>query len=190
MRASGRTTHSFILLLTLVALAVLFPSFSTCAQEAPAGVTAAPAATGAGRWHAVTKLVDGQRVIYMRLPPSPAPKDGSSYEFVLRCKTKSTDAYIEWKAFGDNDPHDTWSDEIPVFYSFDGEPGEYAKWGVSADKYVFSIPNPLEFIQSMHDKKALTVIPNARVNPPGDPMPFILKGLEDVLNQLYEGCYK
>src|SRR5471030_1825811 len=103
----------------------------------------------------------------MRLPPSPAPKDGSSYEFVLRCKTKSTDAYIEWKAFGDNDPHDSWSDEIPVFYSFDGEPGQYEKWGVSADKYVFSIPNPIEFIQSMHDKKALSVIPNPKGNPPG-----------------------
>src|SRR6202012_2484438 len=104
---------------------------------------------------------------YMRLPPSPAPKDGSSYEFVLSCKTKSTEAYIEWKAFGES-PHDTWSNELPVFYSFDSEPGQYANWTVSADKYELSIPNPIEFIQSLHEKKAFTVIPDPRGVPPGD----------------------
>ena len=190
MRAS-RLNENPIILLTLAAFAFLFISLSALAQEAPAQTTVPAAAAPAdmGRWHAITKQVDGQRVLYMRLSPSPAPKDGSSYEFVLSCKEKSTDAYIEWKSFGES-PHDSWSNELPVFYSFDGEPGEYANWTVSADKYELSIPNPIEFIQSMHERKSLKVIADPRGVPPGESMPFILKGLEDVLNQLYEGCYK
>ena len=64
-----------------------------------------------------------------------------------------------------------------------------AKWSLSSDQYAIFIPEAIDFIQTMHGKKVL----NIQLTPYGEDLVtlnFTLSGLENILNLMYEKCYK
>ncbi len=109
-------------------------------------------------------------------------------EFVISCKTQSTDAYVDFKGMigaGSTD----FANKLPLVYNTDNEQGVMVNWDVSFDRFAAFAPHALDFVRSLHGKKTLVF--------QGKPEPdntvtlvFTLDGLENVLKILYDRCYK
>ena len=141
-----------------------------------------------GFWTATSKMNGmGEKLINMRLPPS-APYVTTAGvvrvpELVLSCKVNYTEAYIDWK--GSLGPYK----KIDVVYNLDSDPNITTKWDVSEDGEAMFIPRSLDFIRSLNARKTLTV----QLTPANESLAiltFSLDGLQNVLNLMYEHCYK
>jgi len=145
-----------------------------------------------GFWPATARSnTVGEKTYNMRIGPN-TPYVGSSGiqrmpELILSCKVKHTEAYIDWKTALMLPQHNFRT--IDVVYSFDSEPGISTRWDISSDKFAIFIPQAIEFIQSMHNKRVL----NVQFTPYNEQLvilSFSLNGLENILNLMYEKCYK
>ncbi len=142
-----------------------------------------------GFWSATAKMNGmGERLTNMRLPPNaPYITSGGSVlvpELILSCKVNYTEAYLDWKAdLGGNNP------KLDVVYNYDNDPAVTAKWEMSNDQFALFIPNALDFIRTLNGRKTLTI----QLTPANESLAvltFSLDGLQNVLNLMYEKCYK
>jgi hypothetical protein len=145
-----------------------------------------------GFWHATAKNnSSGERTYNMRLHPNEPYINSSGVqrlpELILSCRVNFTEVYIDWKA--PISMHALPQKKLDVVYNYDASPGISAKWDISADMYAIFIPRGIDFIQTMHGKKVL----NIQFTPYGEnlaTLTFTLTGLENILNIMYEKCYK
>jgi type VI secretion system VasI family protein len=141
-----------------------------------------------GFWAATSKLNGmGERLTNMRLPPTTPYITATGVvripELILSCRVNFTEAYIDWKATLAT------SKKIDVVYNFDNDPNISARWDLSDDGEAMFIPHGLDFIRSLNGRKALTI----QMTPAGESLAilnFNLDGLQNVLNLMYERCYK
>jgi len=109
-------------------------------------------------------------------------------EFIISCKTQSTDAYVDFKGLIGSGATD-YGNKLPLVYSLDNGQGILVNWDVSFDRFAAFAPHALDFVRGLHGKKTLVL--------QGKPEPdntvtlvFTLDGLENVLKVLYDRCYK
>jgi hypothetical protein len=144
-----------------------------------------------GLWRAIETITpDGVHSTDMRLPAN-SPTTGANGEehtpdLVLTCKTKHTDAYIDWKAHVAYGPD---TKTVDLVYLFDSDVGITTSWDVSLDRNALYIPRPVDFIRSMHGKKTLTVQSAQTQYDDMFTLVFTLNGLEDVLKMMAQRCY-
>ena len=144
-----------------------------------------------GLWRAIETIsLAGEHSTDMHLPanaPYTSPSgEERTPELVLTCKAKHTDAYIDWKApIAENSNIKT----LDVVYLFDSDVGVSTKWDISLDKNALYIPRQVEFIQSMHGKRILTVQASLTQYVGMATMVFTLNGLEDALKMMAQRCY-
>jgi hypothetical protein len=124
----------------------------------------------------------------MRLPPNKPYISSTGVvripELILSCKVNYTEAYLDWKA-----DLGTTAKGLDVVYNLENDPPATAKWDVSNDTFALFIPHGMDFIRSLNGKKTLTI----QMTPVGDSLAtlvFSLDGLQNVLNLMYERCYK
>ena len=145
-----------------------------------------------GFWEATTRKNElGEDIYYLKIKPNNPIYTSSGAkrypEFVIQCKTKSTDVYLDWKGsivprFG------VPIKNLYVAYRFDADDKKAVDWEVSLDKEAIFSKTPIEFVREMNNKKIMVI----EITPGNDSfktLAFTLSGLDNGLKLLAELCY-
>jgi hypothetical protein len=143
-----------------------------------------------GFWQVTHRINDmGDEVIYLKLDSVEPVVSRSGIRrtptFTLRCVSKKTDVFLDWKATLTGNRN---IKNIHVLYKIDSNPLVSGTWQLSEDNNAAFSPNAIEFIKSLTDRTKLVLI----VTPFADrtaTLIFPLKGLAPALDILVKRCY-
>jgi hypothetical protein len=143
-----------------------------------------------GFWQVTRRLNDmGDEVIYLKLdtiePVVSRAGIRRTPTFTLRCASKKTDVFIDWKASLTGYRS---RKNIHVLYKIDSNPLVDGVWQISEDNNAAFAPNSIEFVKALNDRTKLVLI----LTPYGDrtaTLVFPLKGLAPALDILVKRCY-
>jgi hypothetical protein len=130
----------------------------------------------------------GEELTYLKIYSNAPVKTMSGIkkepEFVIRCKLKKTDVYLDWKG-PLSPPH---KEKMFLSYKIDELPKVSTDWELSLDKFAAFSPEPIEFVRSLKDKKNL-LFEFTPLNETVKTVAFTLDGLDNALDMLVQRCY-
>ncbi len=146
---------------------------------------------GRGFWNITKRKTEmGDEMIYLKLDSiEPVVSRGGTRRnptFVIRCGSKKTDAYLDWKT--PLAEYKVFVRKQPIMVKMDSEPIIAQEWDLSEDNHAAFSPKPIDFVKKLKEKSKLVLV----VTPYADKtatLVFPLQGIDGALDVLVKECY-
>ena len=160
-------------------------SYSTSTLDSILAATAPPLTPSDPTWSVSesTNPIDDSPTVIVSLDASSPTASGlrGRPSLILRCKSKSTDLYINWNDF-------LGSDEIAVTTRVGREPASKRSWGLSTDNEASFYPGqPIAFIKKLMEVDTLVAVTTPYNESPMTAV-FAVTGLSAEIEPLRKAC--
>lgn len=145
----------------------------------------------AGQWNVSTDVnpLDDTKSVYLMLnAETSGARFGETVTLVARCRSNTTEVYVDWNQYLGDDSNDVYSDWKRVTVRVGEEEASTERWGISTDNSATFAPDWAgNFLKELLDEERLVL----RTIPYGEnPVTavFNVTGLRNVLGELSETC--
>lgn len=159
--------------------------------NAPQAIASPSSLSKPGKWivsHTRNPIDDSETVVLMLDADSGSSRYGEKINFVARCKSKKTEAYINWGTYLGDDSQSVYSDWKYVVVRIGSENANTQRWSTSTDHKATFAPNWAgNLLKQMAAAEKFTVQTTPYGESPVTAV-FDTRGMKDALKPLAETC--